>query len=606
MLATEDMLENCTHSDYSIQNFPRLPREFKFPVGIDIETDVESRTDHSYSSRSRHNSSRTPYETDFEGSINNFTIGSRSNTESFSELRFSTSESHTDYSDSDTSTETNNIMSANDFNLIDQFPEIASYPVKNKTIDVTSGILYELCEQINKVPRLLCGSSNHIMPVSSTALESNLEKLNTKYEVNYPPSENLCNEPDGSLEERVYRYFSQNQNSLEYLTEIPLTGIKHSKGNEELEELEAAVERMLSQVEIQEKLLKEDLNFVPLVLESKEVKALPILVDTLCVSPQQPRRNVSAPLNSPPKLINNESSQEPPSHNCNQTYLMTSKTCHDVNFPLIPVPNQRQTRDYNMTVNLSNERLPSCSINELELSVNKLLSDVEKEEARLTNESTNDSKRLRSTTEPSSEGNNSSVWWEGVYRSLPRSKPETKNLINKTNSNSLRYGQTHGYFCQRFQYIPSSDDSDTSTEYHQKSVRVGTTLEKPEVKLMVKTVDTGKNEIEIRTSNYFDIRKAREISNIEKCTYGKTSVWSRSLPTLYDSSTLQYQNVLTRTPGSDDSLSYQRAISDSASCIQYFIPVPTSQIENSGYCTWFQRHPGGKQYARNNNHLLIQ
>lgn len=497
--------------------------EFKFPYDSNEQMNTELSHRHS---RSRNNSVRTAYETDYEGSINNLTL--TTNTESFSELIFTTSDSN--YSDSE-SERGNEKRISSDINLIEQFPDLLSFEHHH---DDTSGILYKLSEQINKVPELLHPLS-HCQNNSEEFLLGSIES-------------SLCSDSGSeSLEQRVNMYFTHSCT----LTDIPqLTGLQNSRGNEELEQLEAAVERMLSQVDIQENLLKKDLSFVPLVVESKEMKALPILVDTLCISPQ-PKR----------KLTHDESSGT--DKEISPSLMSFMKTCN--------------SQDYDDLEGSSCEKLPSCSINDLELTVSKLLLDVEKEEAKLSND---ERKYMHSADEDTvSDDENCDVWWEGAFRSLPRNKHSGETKIKKKLINMNR----DRYFSQKFKYLTSSDEESESSEIDVTS----------NILIRISDEDRDETKTEKRYLPRFAKTSRNKTSKFSHM-FSLTPAWNRSLPTLYDeSSTDKFKNLLVRSSGSDNSIYYQQNnMTDFSTCVQYFTPVPTTQVNNSGYCTWSR--PRGK------------
>uniref|UniRef100_A0A1B6LC09 Uncharacterized protein n=1 Tax=Graphocephala atropunctata TaxID=36148 RepID=A0A1B6LC09_9HEMI len=497
-------------------------------------------------------------ETDFESSF--WTVPStRSNTESFSELRFSVSETHSDlyYSDSDSHTsEATLSTSTREFNLIDQFPDITNY--KKDNIDDTTGILYEISEQINKVPKLLSG-------VTKQNISPELSIFNS-LEPNTDACSDLEHYSSDTLEEKVFQYFIQ-------CDQLSLTGLKNSKGNEELGQIEAAVERMLNQVEIQENLIKEDVSFVPLVLEKKEVDALPLLVDTLCLSPMAQRKPIGSSQLTESKM--------------DTVFGLTKNEISQFVSDDISPPNT--TLDDKINISYLKE---SCSIGELERTVNRLLNEVEKEEEKLQVSSPDSRKTLTSTTttDMSSEDDSYGVWWEGAYRSLPRhsarkrlskSSPSYRKHLLKVPKNTSWSKEN------------TSDDSDTSKE----SVMCVDRNNKPHTKLMVKTTENGKSAIEIRTCNDLTLNPVQEMGSNFSTVFNRLhsevhSIWNRSLPSLRHSPS-PLRNSVIRSLGSDDSINYIKYMEPSE-CIQYFTPCATMDLDSTGYCTWTQRCSGGE------------
>lgn len=493
---------------------------------------------------------RTGTETEFEDSM--YTAAdTRSNTESFSELRFSVSETHSEFdSQSEASAKSPTMKSVEDFNLIDRFPDLCSY--QREQVDDTSGILYKMSEQINKVPQLL-----------GAGLNKQKEEIGV---TDLLESSSLTGDSDDTLEEKVLKYFSQ-------CDDFSVHDQSSSKGQEELGKLEAAVERMLTQVEIQENLLKEDVSFVPLVLEKKEVKALPLLVDTLCLSPQLPRKPVS--IITKIDLENKNSSHIASTSN---TTLVPERVISSIKV------NHGKTQNSKNTA--------SCSITELENSVNRLLSEVEKEEERLRC-SSSDSRRTcnstSSTTDVSSEEDSYSVWWEGAYRSLPRHSARKKLTRNVSHKQTLLKPPQYPSWSQGH----TSDDSDTSKE----SVKLKEKDKRPHTKLVVRTVESGKSAIEIRTGTDFmgntnQQDESKFYKMFKRSRSEAHSLWNRSLPSLHQSP-LPLRPSLMRSLGSDDSINYVK-YTEPSDCIQYFTPCATMDLDSEGYCTWTPRFGGGK------------
>lgn len=472
--------------------------------------------------------------TEFEGSL--YTAA---DTESFSELRFSVSETHSEFdSESEASAKSPILKSVEDFNLIDKFPDLCGY--KKEKIDDTSGILYKMSEQINKVPQLLGAglSKKNEEIVFTDSLECG----------------SLTGDSDDTLEEKVLKYFSQCGNS-------PAQDLSNIKGQEELGKLEAAVERMLTQVEIQEKLLKDDVSFVPLVLDKKEVKALPLLVNTLYPSPQLPRKEIHNKIESDYK---------------ENVTLLPERIISSVN-----VNYEKKQPSINVA---------SCSITELENSVNRLLSEVEKEEERL-RYSSPDSRRTcnstSSTTDLSSEEDSYGVWWEGAYRSLPRHSARKQLTRNTSHKQSLLKPPQYPSWSQEH----TSDDSDTSKESVQYKDN------KSHTKLVVRTVESGKSAIEIRTGTDFmgntnEQDESKFYKMFKRSRSEAHSLWNRSLPSLHQSP-LPLRPSVMRSLGSDDSINYVK-YTEPADCIQYFTPCATMDLDSTGYCTWAPRFGGGK------------
>lgn len=481
------------------------------------------------------------YETEFEDSFQTVS-GTRSNTESFSELRFSVSETHSEfnYSDSDsrTSPELEVPKKIEQLSLAEKLPNMFYYP-PNTTIDDTTGILYEMSKQINKVPELLIGLKR---PISEASISNS----------------DVTNNSGGTLEEGVYSCFSHCDNFTKLEN-------NYSRGQDELENLEAAVERMLNQVEIQENLLKKDLSFVPLVLEKKEVKAFPLLMNTLCLSPPVYRKQL------PFSCINKRERK--------LSYL--SKKSNFSSEPELAL--------YEHSFENKNKDGPAnYSIRRLEQSVNRLLNEVEKEEERLglispISEAVYNSPI--STTDMSSEDDSFSVWWEGAYRSLPRhparrmlAKPSTNNR-NKLKHNISNPSQLE---CMKLNNNKSTNMKVTNTS---KS------------KLLVKTTENGKSALEIRTCNnvteFPSIEGDMKFCKMFKKTQSQAfSSWNRSLPSLQDNMT-DLSKSFFGSVGSDDSINYIKYIQPS-DCIQYFIPCPSMTLDSAGYCTWSDRISGGK------------
>lgn len=530
--------------NYVCPNSPFSSSQMEENEGYLSDQKIFSEKDQKSVLQSRHSSLQTN-ETEMEDSI--YTLhGTISNTESFSELRFSVSETHSElnYSDSDSWTSQNKPNKNN--NQKRSFHETSDYC--QNIVDDTTGILYEMSEQINKVPKYLSGwnrSPEHIGG-NPTHLESD-------------QSPTQANDSDETLdlEDRVFEYFSQCEN-------LPLDAQQNLKGQNELAELEAAVERMLCQVEIQENLLKEDVNFVPLVLDKKEMKALPLLVDTLCLSPLMQRKQI----------------QEP-------SFVHFGSTEFNKNdcIPLLPKIVE-PTALYGNDIKSIENSPQSCSISELEKSVNRLLNEVEKEEEKLFISSPSPDSRINSsTTDVSSEDDSyRGVWWEGAYRSLPRhscrrrltkNSVNQKKLLNISNTFSSKNSQ-------------NSDDSDTSKE----SVKHNINKLKSQSKLIVKTVESGKSAVEIRTCSDFTKTSTDDSSFKFKKMFSKTyseahSLWNRSLPSLQNNSP-SLENSFARSLGSDDSINYVKYLEPSE-CIQYFTPHPTMTLDSTGYCTWTQR-----------------
>lgn len=507
--------------------------------------------------QSRKNSVQTG-ETDYEEDSFYNATESRSNTESFSELRFSISETHSEFnysdSDNDTSPEITMLKKTDEFNLLEQFPDICNYQAKR--FDDTSGILYEMSEHLNKVPKLLSEFNKQ------SSISERVDSLEPEVEV----CADLKNDTGDTLEDRVLQYFSQ-------CDKLPLTWKESSKGQEELEKLEAAVERMLTQVEIQENLLKEDIDFVPLVLDKKEVKALPILVDTLCISPQVQRRQILTV----------------PSFQKGESKLTSSEYKNFV----LPVPQSFESSSFIKKKRSSIEKdVISCSINDLEKSVNRLLNEVEKEEEKLRMSSPDSRKTYTSTTsttDVSSEEDSFGVWWEGAYRSLPRHSARKRLTKSSICSQKLLKTPQKPLWNQS----QTCDDSDTSKE----SVRLSEKCKKPQSKLMVRTTESGKSALEIRTCNDFE-NCTKEEGGSKFCRmFSRTrseahSIWNRSLPSLRHSPPL-FPSIIPRSLGSDDSINYVKYM-EPADCIQYFTPCPTMDLDSTGYCTWSQKCSGGK------------
>lgn len=514
-------------------------------------------SDHHTTLQSRQNSVQTG-ETDFEEDSFYNATETGSNTESFSELRFSISETHSEFnysdSDNDISPEITMLKKTDEFNLLEQFPDICNYQAKR--FDDTSGILYEMSEHLNKVPKLLSEFNKQ------SSIPERVDSL--KLEVEACPD--LKNDTGDTLEDRVLQYFSQ-------CDKLPLSWKENSKGQEELEKLEAAVERMLTQVEIQENLLKEDIDFVPLVLDKKEVKALPILVDTLCISPQVQRRQIH--------IV--------PSFQRGESKLTSSEYKNSV----FPVPQTFESSSFTEKMRPSIEKgVMTCSINDLEKSVNRLLNEVEKEEEKLRMSSPDSRKTYTSTTsttDVSSEDDSFGVWWEGAYRSLPRHSARKRLTKSSICSQKLLKPPQKPLWSQS----QTSDDSDTSKE----SVRLSEKCKKPQTKLMVRTTDSGKSALEIRTCNDFE-NCTKEEGGSKFCRmFSRTqseahSIWNRSLPSLRHSPPL-FPSIIPRSLGSDDSINYVKYM-EPADCIQYFTPCPTMDLDSTGYCTWSQKCSGGK------------
>lgn len=490
--------------------------------------------------RSRHSSLHTN-ETDIDDSF--YTIhGTISNTESFSELRFSMSDS-----DSWTSQEKpKNVGQKISFHNIPDYYQ--------NSFDDTTGILYEMSEQINKVPKYMSGltrSPDHISE-NSTLLRQD-------------ESSTQVNDSDGTLEDRVIECFSQCER-------MPLTGINNYKGQEELAQLEATVERMLCQVEIQENLLKEDVNFVPLVLERKEVKALPLLVGTLCLSPLMQRKQKKELLSLHGGSIesNNKDVLPSPQKITELTYLSEN----NVQF-------------------MENNEI-ACSISQLEHSVNRLLNKVEKEEEKifLTSPSPDPRMYSSSTTDISSEDDSyRGVWWEGAYRSLPRHSCRKRLTKHSLQHKSLKIPNMLS-----LNNSLNSDDSDTSKE----STKCNINKEKSHSKLIVKTVESGKSAVEIRTSSDFTTKTVHDGDSKLCRMFEAHSIWNRSLPSL-QTSPPTLGNSFARSLGSDDSINYVKYLEPSE-CIQYFTPCPTMTLDSTAYCTWAQRRLSeGKIVLKTNN-----
>lgn len=514
-------------------------------------------SDHHTTLQSRQNSVQTG-ETDFEEDSFYNATETRSNTESFSELRFSISETHSEFnysdSDNDISPEITMLKKTDEFNLLEQFPDIYNYQAKR--FDDTSGILYEMSEHLNKVPKLLSEFNKQ------SSIPERVDSLKLEVEA----CADFKNDTGDTLEDRVLQYFSQ-------CDKLPLSWKENSKGQEELEKLEAAVERMLTQVEIQENLLKEDIDFVPLVLDKKEVKALPILVDTLCISPQVQRRQIH--------IV--------PSFQEGESKLTSSEYKNSV----FPVPQTFESSSFTEKMRPYIEKgAMTCSINDLEKSVNRLLNEVEKEEEKLRMSSPDSRKTYTSTTsttDVSSEDDSFGVWWEGAYRSLPRHSARKRLTKSSICSQKLLKPTQKPLWSQS----QTSDDSDTSKE----SVRLSEKCKKPQSKLMVRTTDSGKSALEIRTCNDFE-NCTKEEGGSKFCRmFSRTrseahSIWNRSLPSLRHSPPL-FPSIIPRSLGSDDSINYVKYM-EPADCIQYFTPCPTMDLDSTGYCTWSQKCSGGK------------
>lgn len=478
-----------------------------------------------------------PYENEFDDLY--FTVsGTRSNTESFSELRFSLSETHSEYNVSESGSNASQEVELLDPNVIcseikqslDGFCNPSNIPV-----DDTTGILYEMCKQINKVPELLSGSRR---PVSETSTSSS----------------DTTNMSGGTLEERVFSCI----NHCDILSQMQLNT---RRDQDELGRLEAAVDRMLNQVEIQENLLKEDLNFVPLLLKRKEVKALPLLVNTLCLSPTLNRKKVEPAYFEMKEKVK---------------FYQTKRSSFTSD------PNLVQCDD--TCRNISADFFENYSIRNLEESVNRLLNQVEKEEEKLGLNSNNLESRHISpipTSDISSEDDSYSVWWEGAYRSLPR-HPGRKRLA-KTSTNQR----------SKSKHNNSNTQDKKNSMNNSESPRNNNTAQS---KLLVKTTENGKSALEIRTCNKFtefsSVEGDKKFSQMFKDSQSQAfSAWNRSLPSLQDRNFFSSKSLCGTY--SSDSLNYLKYLQPS-DCIQYFIPGPSTVLDSAGYCTWTDRISGGK------------
>lgn len=490
-----------------------------------------------YILRSRHSSVHTN-DTDYEDSYYTH-HGTLSGTESFSELRLSLSETHSELNSSDVS----EVWLHNDrFNL----PSFKNendhiYDFRQNDIDDTSCILYKMSEQINKVPKYI-----RSWKIPTDCNEEIFKVLSNESQVN---------DTNSILECKVFQCDQQ-----------------ISKGPKELAQLEASVEQMLCQVEIQETLLKEDVNFVPLLLDKKEAKALPILVDTLCVSPQvklKPMQDL---------LVNHD----------DIVHLVPNIVEH------IASPGIDNHQASNM-ISIDRNESP-CTMSELEQSVNKLLSKVEKEEERLSLRSPSLDLKCLSTTSTSDISSDDDsyhgVWWEGAYRSLPRHS--CRKRLTKHSNNNLKL---HKLPPKNIQSNQNSDDSDTSrdTITHGLETRVSQYN-----KLIVKTIEHGKSAVEVRTchnlmKNTTSDSNSQFYRQLSKAQTNVHSIWKRSLPSLRESSPT-LTNSSTRSLGSEESLNYIKYFEPSE-YIQYFTPCPNMSLDSTAYCTWAQRHQNeGKNF----------
>lgn len=412
---------------------------------------------------------------------------------------------------------------------------------------------------------------------------------------------------------------------------------RNRNSKEELRRIEKAVEKMLEQVELQENLLENDINNMPISL--KEKKVLPLLYNVHASASKISDSMIDVPIN------------------CNRNPLKYKyQTKHDLN------------------VASSSNVSSSCSIEDLERSVNKLLSDVEQEESKLfsseeldrynahsvnetssgrvhkisekyipfksvaldskmfskekSNNSQNQSRLFGHKTQysshphdrsihlvsnyscssslndssdhhiPNNLRNDQEVWWEGAYQfGLPEDEGGYRKKIKRSNKRAAFWPNNPYGLDRQISYTPSSEEGfSSSSNSESDGDEVVQAIKKAAVNIRVKPLNNGKCGIDIETK---DISK----DNTQFSNHSLNSLWNRSLPSLPSaSSESSFPSALSiRSSGSEDCLSnlnYYQNLVIPATSIEYITPAElgfTDSLSNSGYCHWNFHGDEGKQ-----------
>lgn len=200
--------------------------------------------------------------------------------------------------------------------------------------------------------------------------------------------------------------------------------------------------------------------------------------------------------------------------------------------------------------------------------------------------------------------NNRDIWWEGTYRNLsvvPEEDEENISLIGTYSNKSIELKTLlDNNESNRSSYFSAKDDSNSS-ESSSNSEQLNEKIVKAEVKLLVKTLDRGKEAIEIRSVREFMEEPKKEFD----CS--KT----RTLPSRFVENTEQYkkrgsepcllysneksikipsftlQRVFVRTPDSEQVKTIGNNSKDNTKTRPELVPIPTKsyplQCGNAGY-----------------------
>lgn len=392
---------------------------------------------------------------------------------------------------------------------------------------------------------------------------------------------------------------------------------KNRSSREELEKIERTVENMLEQVILQENLLEKDVNYMPMILTQRERKALPLL-SNLYASADEISDNL----------------EDVPIH-CNRKPLMC----------------KYQTK-HNLNLASSSNVSSACSIEDLERSVNKLLSDVEQEESKLIssqdlgeyhqrykigtpslekklfklenyrNEFDRSQKEnslgqrepitsqyFNSTSSNLDDPidiktdqyntNDEEVWWEGAYQfGLREDDGGYRKKIKRSNKRAAFWPNNPYGLDRQISYTPSSEEGlSSSSNSESESIVIEQDKKKAAINLRVKPLRNGKCGIEIGTT---ELPRNRQI---QSSNYSLNSLWNKSMPSLPScSSESSFPSALSiRSSGSEDCLSnlgyYQNLVIPSSS-IEYITPAElgiSNTLINSGYCHWNYSNDEGKQ-----------
>lgn len=384
---------------------------------------------------------------------------------------------------------------------------------------------------------------------------------------------------------------------------------KNKNRREELEKIEKTVVKMLEQVEMQENLLENEVNNRPFLLTEREKRALPLLCN-IHASPDE----ICSSLNQLPM-------------NCNRKPLQYK---------------YRTKRNLNQASNSNVSN--ACSIEDLERSVNKMLSDVQQEEIKL-NSTPYDRNQERYKIENRNESNcnffephmintpsqmrpstsycnseckctpdnsysatqcvresthtyrekyqNKDVWFKEAYPFGLHNENEGK--VKRSHKRATYWPNNPCGLDRQVSYTPSSEEGFSSSSSSENECnKLKRFKKKFAIKLNVRDILNGKCGIEIETGVML---KSQEYSN-----NSLNSLWNRSMPSLPSaSSESSFPSALSiRSSGSEDCLSnigYYQNLAIPSDSIEYITPDEielSNMLINSGYCHWNFLNDEGK------------